>query len=166
MTARDQQDAAEEEEDDVGDDDLEINTPPDDAPEQGAESAYLDLSELAVELDFVVEHRDEDDNPETTKNPGRLLALLLVRHRRTAPARRTRWQRRRATTRRRRQMPSALGLGTWMTRRLWPARHGFFCKRLFILVICLRGRQTKHKSGGRTTNPRNSLISAFFILRV
>ena len=64
MTARDQQDAAEEEEDDVGDDDFEINTPPVDAPEQGAESAYLDLSELAVELGFVVEHHDEDDDPD------------------------------------------------------------------------------------------------------
>ena len=64
MTARDQQDAAEEEADDAGDDDLLINTPPDDAPEQGAESAYLDLSELAVELDFVVEHHDEDGNPD------------------------------------------------------------------------------------------------------
>ena len=64
MTARDQQDAAEEEEGDFGDGDLLINTPPDDSPEQGAESAYLDLSELAVELDFAVEHHDEDDNPD------------------------------------------------------------------------------------------------------
>ena len=69
MTARDQQDAAEEEEDDVGDDDLEINTQPVDAPEQGAESAYLDLSELAVELDFVVEHHDEDDDPDDDEEP-------------------------------------------------------------------------------------------------
>ena len=69
MTARDQQDAAEEEEHDVGDDDLEINTQPVDAAEQGAESAYLDLSELAVELDFVVEQHHEDDDPDDDEEP-------------------------------------------------------------------------------------------------
>ena len=69
MTARDQQDAAEEEEDDVGDGDVEINTPQVDAPEQGAESAYLDLSELAVELGFVVEHHDEDGDPDDDEEP-------------------------------------------------------------------------------------------------
>ena len=63
MTARDQKDSAEEEQDDVGDDKLEMNTPPDDAPEQGAESAYLDLGELAVELGFVrAEERRRDDD--------------------------------------------------------------------------------------------------------
>ena len=64
MTARDQQEAAEDEEGDVGDDDFETNTPHDVAPEQRDESAYLDLSELAVELDFVVEHHHEDDDPD------------------------------------------------------------------------------------------------------
>ena len=64
MTARDQQDSAEEERGDVGDGDLEINTPPDDAPDQGDESAFLDLDELAVELNSALENHDEDDNPD------------------------------------------------------------------------------------------------------
>jgi len=65
MTARDQQDAAEADREDLCDDDLEVNTQArDDPADAGDESAYLDLSELAIELDFVVEHHHEDDNPD------------------------------------------------------------------------------------------------------
>ena len=64
MTARDQQDSAEEERNDVGDDGLEINTPPDDAPDASDESAFLDLNEFAAELDFVLQNHDEDDEPD------------------------------------------------------------------------------------------------------
>jgi len=64
MTARDQQDAAEEEREDVIDDDLEINTPPDDAPDASDKSTFLDLNEFATELDSVLQNHDEDDNPD------------------------------------------------------------------------------------------------------
>jgi len=71
MSARDQQDAAEAERDDLGDDDLEVNTQaPDDPPDASDESAYLDLSELAIELGFVVEHHHEDGNPDDDEEPG------------------------------------------------------------------------------------------------
>ena len=54
----------------------------------------------------------------TTRKNGRLSVLLLpVRHRRTELARRTRWQRSRATMSRL-QLPSVVGIGMWMTRRL------------------------------------------------
>ena len=44
---------------------MEVNTQaPDDPPDASDESAFLDLSEFAVELDFAVEHHDEDDDPD------------------------------------------------------------------------------------------------------
>ena len=62
MTARDQQGAAEEERDDVGDDDLEVNTQAPDQPADASdESTFPDLNEFAVELDFVLQNHDEDD---------------------------------------------------------------------------------------------------------
>ena len=66
MTARDQQDAAEAEREDLGDDDLEVNThaPDEPPPDASDESAFLDLSEFAVELHSVVQHHDEDDDPD------------------------------------------------------------------------------------------------------
>ena len=131
MASRDQQDAAEEEREDVGDDDLEINTPPDDAPDASDESAFLDLNEFATELDSVLQNHDEDDNPDDDEAAwSPCLALLLpVRHRRTELARRTRWQRSRATTTGL-QNPPCVDLGMWMARRLGAGRHGLFLNGL------------------------------------
>ena len=42
---------------------MEINTPPDDPPHASDESAFLDLSESAAELDSALENHDEDDGP-------------------------------------------------------------------------------------------------------
>ena len=69
MTARDQQDAAEEHDDDVRGEDTEINTPPHEPHHPSGESAFLDLNEFAVELDFVSEHHDEDDDPDDDEAP-------------------------------------------------------------------------------------------------
>ena len=71
------------------------------------------------------------------------------------------------------QLPSAVGIGMWMARRLWAGRHGVFLNGFWFCFyfpefFSLGGRAAdgKMQLGRAGINPKGDVVSAFLNIRV